>query len=65
MDNEIETCEDDLLQIEKVVDTKQLYSEELTARIARKNREVESKANKENKLQKVKSTPSFLKIIFG
>ena len=39
LDEEIETWEDDLNEIQKVVETKQLYSEELTAKIKKKQKE--------------------------
>ena len=40
MDQEIDTSEDDLLQMEKIVETKQLYTEEITAKIAKKVKEM-------------------------
>ena len=68
LDEEIETWEDDLNEIEKVVETKQLYSEELTARIGKKQKEYEQESkikDLQNKLNRSKSSPSILRIIFG
>lgn len=68
MDQEIETCEDDLSEITKIVDTKIAYCEELGTRIANKSKQVEEEIGRKEKaakLQKVKSTPSLFKKIFG
>lgn len=46
MDQEIETCEDDLNELNKTVSTKIEYCEELGNRIASKSREVEEEAGR-------------------
>ena len=68
MDQEIDTSEDDLLQMEKIVETKQLYTEEITAKIAKKLKEMQYEVEKTKDsamLKKVKSSPSLIQKLFG
>ncbi len=70
-DQDIETVEDDLFELEKIITTKRKYEEELTDQIEKKTYEVEQNKKKEfrsnMKSPKLKESKSktILKQIFG
>lgn len=64
-DQEIETLEDDLIEINKTIESKQAYNDELGVRIAIRKRELQAQKEQSQGLKKVKSSPGLLQILFG